>query len=214
MADNKKKRVYVPYVSGVGTFAYSYFHKADTGQKFSNNKFKGDVILDGDFDMTSANAKALAAAKEEFPDVDFDTVELKLPWKSGDGHKNEEFHGKTIFHAASKDKPKLVDSKKKALPAKVLVKSGDRGRFVTSLSPWTKTEEVTVKENGKTMKVKETVYGVTAYLNVVQLIEKRNGGSGLDLLDDIDGFDASEMDDEDVPFDTDDNGDDTNGGDF
>lgn len=212
MAD-KKKRVYLPFVTGVGTAAYSYFHKPDTGQQYSNNKYKGDLILDGDIDMSKAEALALQAAKEEFGDLDFGgSVELKLPWKSGDGHKNEEFHGKVIFHAASKDAPKLVDSKKKTLPAKVLVKSGDRVRFVVALSPWTKTEEVKVRENGKQVTVKETVYGVTAYLNVVQLIEKRNGGGGVDLLDDIDGFDANDVGD-DAPFDTDE-ADGTNGGDF
>lgn len=216
MADAKKKQKtknLIPVGPGVG--AYTYFHKPDTEGKYADNQYKVTLVLDGDFDTSKIEAKAREVAKAEFGDVDL--TFLHLPFKSGDGHKNEEFHGKIIFKASSKYQPELLDTKRKKLPKSIQVKAGDVVRLVVDLQPWTKTEEVTVKENGKVTKVKETLYGVTAYLNVVQLVEKRNGGGGggAHLLDDIDGFDASEVEDDDsvddAPFDTEDG---TNGGDF
>jgi len=208
MADTKKKQRKVTYVTPVGTAAYSYFHKPDTGGQYSDNKYKGDLILPGDTDLSKLEALCKEFLVENFPNAKAD--EIQLPFKSGDDHKNEEFHGKIILKAKSKYQPQVVDTKKKKLPKGVFARSGDEVRFVTSLYAYETTE--TVKENGKKKTV--TLWGVSLQLQVVQLVVKNSGGGGLNDLDDIDGFDVSEIEDEedDAPFDTDDQ--DDNGGDF
>ena len=125
--------------------------------------------------------------KEAFPDADLS--ELQLPWKEGDADK-EEFAGKIILTAKSKYAPQIVDSKKQKLPKGVKAMSGDRVRFVASLYAYEQTEKV--REGKKTVEV--TVYGVSLQLNVVQVIEKNAGGSGLSELDDIDGWVPDEAD--------------------
>lgn len=201
MAKTAKVQITTP----VGTAAYAWFHKPDTGHKFSNNKYKGDLVLDGDTDMSKYEATVRAFAKEAFPDADLS--ELHLPWASGDDHKNAEFHGKIILKASSKFAPTIVDSKRQKLPKKVQARSGDEVRYVCSLYAYEQTEKV--KEGKKLIEV--TVYGVSLQLQVVQLVAKNTGGGGLDQLDDIDGFDGSEVeDDEEVDDDSEDN--DTSGG--
>ncbi len=203
MAKEKK----VLFVTPTGTAAYAYFHKPDTGKKYSDNKFKGDLILDGDTDLSRLEELCRQVAEKAYPDADLS--DLNLPFKSGDDHKNEEFHGKIILKAKSKYKPNIVDAKKKPLPRKVEARSGDQVRYVIALNPYDKTEKV--KEGKKLIDV--TMYGVSAYLQVVQLIEKRAGGGGLDELDEIDGFDG---DDFDGDYGSDDDGSEVedNGGDF
>lgn len=202
MAKQKKVNIVTP----VGVAAFAYFHKPDTGKKYSDNKFKGKLVLDGDTDLSALEEKLRAFAAEAFPDADLS--ELQLPWKEGDADK-EEFAGKIILTAKSKYAPQIVDSKKQKLPKGVKAMSGDRVRFVASLYAYEQTEKV--REGKKTVEV--TVYGVSLQLNVVQVIEKNAGGSGLSELDDIDGWVPDEADGFDEDED-DTSGEDDAGGDF
>lgn len=188
MAKQKKVNIVTP----AGIAAFAYFHKPDTGKKFSDNKFKGKLVLDGDVDLSAIEEKIRAFAAEAYPDADLS--ELQLPWKDGDDEK-EEFAGKIILTAKSKYAPQIVDSKKKPLPKGVKAMSGDKVRFVASLYAYEKTEEQTIIEGKKKSKVEVTIYGVSLQLNVVQVIEKNAGGSGLSELDEIeDGWEADEAD--------------------
>jgi len=191
----KKKKVLV--VTPTGIAAYAWIQKADTGHQYSNGKFKVTLVLDGDTDLSDLEAKAIAAFKEEYPDAPTD--ELKFPWKSGEDHKNEEFHDKLLLFASSKFKPKTIDGKRKQLRRGVEVRSGDEVRLVVNLFPYQSTEKV--REGKKTITV--TSYGVSAQLNIVQLIRKNaSGAAGLDLLDELD--DAFDQDDYDSPLDDED----------
>ncbi|MDR3473433.1 MAG: DUF2815 family protein [Devosia sp.] len=186
----KQKKVMITTPSGIA--AYAWFHKPDSGKEYSDDKYKGDLIIDGDTDLSAIEDKVRAFAAEAFPGIDLS--ELQLPFKSGDDHKNEEFHGKIILRAKSKFKPNIVDSKRKALPKGVEARSGDEVRFVVSLYAYKKTEKV--KEGKKVIEV--VVYGVSFQLQVVQVIQKNSGGGGLNMLDDIDdGFDASSLPEDD-----------------
>lgn len=195
MADTKKpkgkkdKQPEVIISTPVGIAAYAYFMKADTEGQYADDKFKGQLVLDGDTDLSALEAKIKAFAAEVFAeDGAFDVDELKLPWGEGREDK-EEFAGKIVLKASSKFKPKLVDTKRVDLPKSVKVLSGDKVRLVASLYAYKKTEKV--KEGKKLIDV--VIFGVSLQLMTVQLVEKRTGGGGnggLDALDDIDGYEA------------------------
>lgn len=180
----KQQKVLTP--TPVGVFAFAWIEKPDTGHKFSDGKYKVTLVLPGSTDLSGLKEKALKAAKAEFPTVaDEDFV---MFWRDGNDSKKEEFHGKVLITAKSKFKPQIVDSKRKELPEGVQVRSGDEGKMVINLYPYTKTEKV--KEGKKVVDVQ--TYGVSAQLNVVQLLKKNAGGGGLDLLEDEEGFEGED----------------------
>ena len=189
MADKKQPKVNI--VTPVGVAAYSYFHKPDTGNRFSDGKYKGKLVLPGDTDLSKIEEKIRAHAAAVFPGKDLS--ELQLPWKDGDPEK-EEFAGKIILTAKSKYAPQVVDSKKRKLPKGVKALSGDDVRFVASLYAYEQTEEQVEKVDGKKVKRTVTIYGVSLQLNVVQVIAKNAGGGGLNELDEIDGWEPDEAD--------------------
>jgi hypothetical protein len=189
------KQTKVQIVTPAGIAAYSYFHRADTKGKYANNKFKGDLVIDGSVDMSSLEKTLRDFAEAAFPGQG-QSEDLKLPWSTWDNkEKNEEWIGSTILKASSKFAPKIVDTKRKPLPKGIEARSGDEVRFVCTLYAYEKTEKV--KEGKKLIDV--TFYGVSLQLQVVQLIKKNAGGGGLDALDDIEGFDA-EVDGADYGF--------------
>lgn len=188
-----------------GIAAYAYFHKPDTGHKYSNGKYKGTVVLDGDVDLSDLKAKALAAAEHEWGDK-FDPDDLKLPFFEYEGDK-EEFQGKVLVKASTKYAPKIVDAKRNALKKGIQARSGDLVTLVVNLIPYEKTEKV--KEGKKLIDVK--TQGISAQLNIVQLIKKGAGGGGLELLEDEEGDDFDDYDAEDQ---TDDEDTDDNDGDY
>lgn len=180
----KQQKVLTP--TPVGVFAFAWIEKPDTGHKFSDGKYKVTLVLPGSTDLSGLKEKALKAAKAEFPTVaDEDFV---MFWRDGNDSKKDEFHGKVLITAKSKFKPQIVDSKRQELPDGVQVRSGDEGKLVINLYPYTKTEKV--KEGKKVVDVQ--TWGVSAQLNVVQLLKKNAGGGGLDLLEDEEGFEGSD----------------------
>lgn len=184
MAKQKKVRVVTP----VGTAAFAWVHKPDTGNQYSDGKHKLTLVVDSEDAYADIKAKALEVAAEKWPNVPAD--DIRLPFKSGDGHKKEEFHGKALLLAKSKFPPKVVDTKRKPLPKGVQVRSGDTVRCVINLFAYEKVEKV--KEGKKLIDVK--TYGVSPQLDLVQLVQKNSGG-GAELLDDIDGFDGDGFED-------------------
>jgi len=175
-----------------GIAAFAYIHKPDTGHKYSTNKFKVTVVLDGDTDMEAIRAKALEAAAHEWGDK-VQEGDIVMPWRDGNDRKQEEFHGKILLTASSKFAPTVVDSKRKPLKKGVQVWSGDEVAIVVNLNPYEKTEKV---REGKKM-VEVQTFGVSAQLNIVQLIAKNSGGGGLNLLEDEEGFENDDVDDAD-----------------
>lgn len=182
-----KCRVVTP--SGIGAFAY--VHKPDTGKEKSDGKHKITLVVDTEEALAELKAKALKHFRVVYPDAPIADDEIKLPFSSGDGMKQEEFHGKWLLRAKSKFPPKAIDTKRKALPKGVQVRSGDLVRLVINLYAYDKVEKV--KEGKKIIDVK--TWGVSPQLDLVQLIQKNAGGGGVELLDDIDGFDGDDFED-------------------
>lgn len=189
-----------------GTLAYGWIHKPDTGHKYSNGKYKGTLVMNADADLSKVKAQFEEAFRDRFPNEDWD--DAKKPWKSGDGHKNEEFHGKLLLDASSKFAPEVFDGKRKKLPKGLQVRSGDEVKFGIQAYAYEQTEKV--REGKKTVTV--TVYGVSAQLVAVQLLAK-NAGGGADLFEEEeDAFDASDYEAEDFETAEDEDADDS--GDF
>lgn len=202
----KKKLPKVATPEGVA--AYAWINKPDSGNEYSDDKYKVTLLIDEEAESTeqfvakiTAQAKELAA--EEWGKCPKD---LQLPFRDGneiadEKEDKEDFRGMVVFTLKSKYQPGVVDAKKKSLPAKAVM-SGDLIRASALLVPYKTTE--TVVENGKKKKV--TVHGVTFRLRNIQLLEKRNMGGGaagdFDEMDEYesvaDTYEASDdMDDND-----------------
>ena len=170
MAEGRKK--FPKIVVGPGVAAYAYVHKPDTGKKYSDDKFKVTLVLDGDADMSAVEKAAKEAAK-----LEWDTVPkgMKMPFRvrseDPDEEEKEEFRGKITIVAKSQYAPGLVDAKKQPLASGVLVYSGDLVKMSGILFPYK-------NKDGK---------GVSMQLRNVQLLEKRNfGGNAADDFDEED----------------------------
>ena len=187
MAAKKAKLI---AVSDKGTAAYSFLKEPDTKGKFATNKYKVTIVLDGDTDMSSVEAKAKEAAEAKWGEVPDDLV---MPWRDGDESKDEDLHGKITITATSKFQPTLIDSKRNQLPEGVWPFSGDIIKISFGMYAYEKTENVMETVNGKKKKVKVTVYGISPQLRGVQLLEKRaGGGDASNDFEDEDGYEADD----------------------
>jgi hypothetical protein len=158
------KKQFEKVVSPVVTAAYAWLSKPDEGQQYSDGKYKVTLVLDKDDDVTQTfidqlTEKSDAAATAEWGKV---PKNLRYPFVDGDDGEKEEFTGKFKITAKSKFKPGCVDSAKSALPEGQEPRSGDLIRASLVLIPY--------KASGTP--------GVTCQLRNIQLVEKRNGGSG------------------------------------
>ena len=157
-----------------------------------DGKYKITVILDSEEPLAKIRAAFMATAKEKWPDVD--PEDIHLPWRfHDDDDKNENLRNKVTVVASSQYRPALYDAKKQPVPLvkregkevyEVAPYGGDIVRFVAQAVPYEKTEKV--KEGKKY--VEETMRGISLRLTTVQLIEKRGGAGGADLLDEEEGF--------------------------
>lgn len=211
MAEKKQKQPKVTVVTPVGRAAYAYHHKPDAEGQYADGKFKGQLVLEGDVDLTKLEKTARDFAAEVFPNDDLS--DLHLPWKEYGGEK-EEFVGKIILKASTKHKPKVCDTKKNPLKKGIEARSGDEVRYVATLYAYKKVEKV--REGKKVVDV--IMFGVSLQLTIVQLVKKNaGGGANFDALDDIEGFDMDDVEDFDGGDDDGQDGgeaSDDNGGDF
>ena len=129
-------------------------------------------------DLKGLDDAIYAFAKGEFGSNYPGDENLLVPFKAG---KRDEDADSIMITAKSSFQPKCFDAAVRPLPQGVFPAFGDKGVAKFSLFPFQKTEKVRV--NGKM--VDETVYGVSARLLAVQVIEKRGSGDG-------DGFEAQE----------------------
>lgn len=185
MADKKIKRQVTLKPT---TVAYAYLNKPDTGHKFSNGKFKATLVYDDLADLDHVEAAVREIAAEEWGGrVNID--EVKRPFRTPDEQTKEAFEGKTTLNMTSKYKPQAFDAKRKPLPEKVSIFGGDKVAAIVTLMPYESTEKV--REGSKVVTL--TVYGVSAQIGAVQLVEKRAGGGvSADMFGEYDdGYDAS-----------------------
>ncbi|WP_458098577.1 hypothetical protein [Roseomonas sp. WA12] len=156
--------------------------KAPEGASFKpDGKYKATVALD---DVPEDHRAAiLKLAKETFGENYPGDEDVKMPWNDGDDRNDEELHGKTLLIAKSKFQPKFADARGKPLPKGVFPRAGDKVRLKYSLFPYEKTENV--REGKKTVVVK--VFGVSARLLGVQVVERGQGGDAGGGFDAVEG---------------------------
>lgn len=131
------------FVTPKGTAAYPWLTKADT--KFSaEGVFKTSLVLSTK-DAKEFQDDIKAAFVEEFGQSKL--AKAHLPWKEEDGN--------VIFNFKSKMKPRLFDSKGKAITNDPAVSGGSVIKVSGAFGPYNK---------GANM-------GVALYLNAVQIIE-------------------------------------------
>lgn len=131
------------FVTPKGTAAYPWLTKADT-------KFSAEGVYKTSLVLSASEAKAFqedikAAFVEEFGQSKL--AKAHLPWKEEDGN--------VIFNFKSKIKPRLFDSKGKAITNDPAVSGGSVIKVSGAFGPYNK---------GANM-------GVALYLNAVQIIE-------------------------------------------
>lgn len=187
----KKKLPKVATPAGVA--AYAWVNKRDSGNEYSDDKYKVTLLLDEEDQATeefiaSVTAKAKELATEEWGKC---PKNLQLPFRDGneiadEKEDKEDFRGHVVFTLKTKYQPGVVDAKKKPLPPKAVM-SGDLIRASAQLVPYKKTEKV--RENGKTKN--ETIHGISFRLRNIQLLEKRNmGGGAAGDFDEMDEYES------------------------
>lgn len=219
MADKKNKKKLPKVRTSAGIAAYSYIHAPDTGKKFSDNKYKIDVVVDNDdpcilmirerCDEAAVIEWGKKPKRLDYPlkdgDAIADAAKKKYP-NEPDYHK-EEFRGKTLIRMKSKFQPSVIDAKRKELPKGVEIRAGDLVKASALCWPY-ENEEKVKNADGEIEKV--TVFGISLQFRGVQLLEKRAiVNNAADDFDDEDDYDSpvarnDQSDDDDDSDDEDD----------
>ncbi len=162
-------------ISPTATAAYAWLAKPDEGQQYSDGKYKVTLLLEKKAKETKAFIKKLEAESNQSAEKEWGKIpkNLKYAYKDGDDTDKEEFAGHYMLVCKTKFRPGMVDcgDPVSPLPEGNEPHSGDLIRVSFALSPY--------KISG--------MIGVSAQLRNVQLVEKKNNGSGADEFESIDG---------------------------
>ena len=156
---NKKKSLYVNFSTTAGTAHFSWLSKPDTGAEFSDGKYKVTMSFSKD-DPVVAKLNAVVADAAEREWGNNMPANWHNPIKCGDSSGKEQYAGRVFFTIKSTRAPTLVDAKNNALPASVLIMSGDTCRVAGAAKAYAGSQK-----------------GVSLYLDMVKLIQKNNSGA-------------------------------------
>lgn len=160
------KKKYVNFATPAFPVAYCYLDKPDTGNKYSDDKYKVTLVIDKDDPFIEKFKEMLTQCVNE----NQVTVgkNFHSPLQNGDERTDkddnpiEEFQGKFLIKMHTNDAPELVVQNPAGgnmpLPERVKIYSGDVVRAAGSMTVYGEDE------------------GITCYLDKVKLIEKRNMG--------------------------------------
>jgi len=172
MARNQTPRARLATAKGTAHFAY--IDKPDSGREYSDDKYKVTIsFAENDPFVATLTAKVDALLAEHFGDKV--PRNIHNPIKHGDDTNVDALAGRIFIRAKSGNQPQLLDAKNNPVPANITVFSGDVIRAAITLAVFDGAQK-----------------GVTAYLDMVKIIEKRNTGpsdSG-SIFGDDEGFEA------------------------
>lgn len=157
MARNQTPRARIATAKGTAHFAY--IDKPDSGREYSDDKYKVTIsFAENDPFVKELEAKVDALLAEHFGDRIPRSVHN--PIKHGDDTNVDALSGRVFIRAKSGKQPQLLDAKNNPVPEGITVFSGDIIRAAVTLAVFDGAQK-----------------GVTAYLDMVKIIEKRNVGS-------------------------------------
>lgn len=167
-------------VTAKGLAHFSYVNKPDTEGPYSDGKYKITVSFPADSEFVSTlEEKVDALLKEHYGDSV--PINAYSPIKYGDDQNNakmrEAMQGRVFIRAKSAKQPVVVDAQKQELPEDMTVFGGDTVKVAMTLAVYDGAQK-----------------GVTAYLDAIQLIEKRSDGSGANRFGIEDGYVAEVVD--------------------
>jgi len=156
MARNQTPRARLATAKGTAHFAY--IDKPDSGREYSDDKYKVTIsFAENDPFVETLNANVDALLTEHFGDRV--PRNAHNPIKHGDDTNVDALAGRVFIRAKSGNQPQLLDAKNNPVPAGITVFSGDIIRAAITLAVFDGAQK-----------------GVTSYLDMVKLIEKRNTG--------------------------------------
>jgi hypothetical protein len=158
-------------VTAKGLAHFAYIDKPDTEGQYSDGKFKVTVSFPADHPFVAElNTKVEKLMSEQWGASV--PASAHNPVKVGDETNMESMHGRVFIRAKSNKAPIAVDAQKGKLPSGVTVFGGDTIKAAITLAVYDGAQK-----------------GVTAYLDAVQLIEKRGSGdAAADVFGVEDGF--------------------------
>jgi hypothetical protein len=148
---------------------YPKISTPDTKGKYADGKFKTDGVFLDAGTLKEVEKHLAEVGKQFWPEAD----EVKLPirdfFKNAEDKKAKKVDGRGIT-LKSKNRPAVFDSKQKKLPDSAKIGGGSIIRVAAGIAPYTKTEKMKVKAADGTVTEEETtVFGITLYLNDVQV---------------------------------------------
>ena len=155
---------------------FAYVNEPDTKGDYADGKYKITLSFPKDDPfVTRLDAAVEKLCAEHFGDKR--PRNLHTPVKDGDDSNLDAMAGRVFIRAKSNKQPLVVDSKRNKLPEGLTIFGGDVVKAAITLA---------VYEAGASK-------GVTAYLDALQLIEKRSSGSNTaSMFGDEDGYEAPE----------------------
>jgi hypothetical protein len=178
---SKQKQETVKFVSPFGIARFPKLNKPDTDGQYADGKFKTVLVLE-DADVDGVHKVMVAAAKQLLPNVPVDEVALPLK-ELFDKDQNDKTKKTSIgygFQAKSKRRPLVIDAKKNRMAESTIIGGGSVIRIGGALAAYAKSAEQIVVVDGKRTKEKVTEYGLTVYLNSVQVKSLSQGGGHSD----------------------------------
>lgn len=170
------------------TARFPKLQQPDTQGQFADGKFKTDAIFDPAV-LKDVEATLQAAAKKLWPDAEVE-VPIKAFYANKDdkaAKKNPQGCGITM---KSQRKPLIWDGSRNPIPDAVKIGGGSILRAKATISPYSKTEKVRVKGADGKMTTEDTdVFGITIYVNAVQVRKLVEGSQFVTAFDeDPEGF--------------------------
>ena len=154
------KRTYVNLATTPVVASFCHLDKADVGRQYSDGKFKITLFLDPADPLIAEVFKPACekAASSEWPEGP--PPGFHNPLAPVERSTREEEIGKVKVTFKTSEAPRLTDAAGNALPADVIIRSGDLVRVAGAAAAY----------------VAGSNCGVTFYLNAVRLIDKRAAG--------------------------------------
>jgi hypothetical protein len=153
-----------------------------------NGKYKISLVFEGDDpELAKLRAEFEKEAKAHYPDAEA----VDFPFK--EGKADSKYAGMVFFTAQSTKQPECFNARNREIAPENFSRGGDRARIKLALVPWTKKDKVKERVNGRVVETEIDVFGISARIYGLQLVEKRQAGSGFDEIEGgFDGDDAAD----------------------